>query len=370
MPDRIRSGQRAHKLAEAHVQALTNAGQELAGDPRLARMIDSLGRGIPIRWSYDDHVRFDRQTLSQVGDLMGEIAVCDMWKRNGRIAYDINEELAAALYRSKQDSIPGSLFDQLPHINPMVVLPDPWPVSSPLSKTQGWVRGWFVFGWVGTALCDTNDPQREGLGVLVFYDVVNEETGELEIGPNRMLLPLPTGRSKFTVAEAIEFIEEWQGVPDEAQDLAVSRKILGPLLAPIFSVMTYLCCDNRDVENFEASHHNTYRKKTGKNRKPRDPFWIRVGWFVGTALHENRQRALVGKDGPSLPSGAEYGPQHRAGHFKTVHYGPGRQQSTTKWVEPYWTKREMLEPGQNPVTQIVPVNPQRHDPLRRRDMRK
>jgi hypothetical protein len=89
-------------------------------------------------------------------------------------------------------------------------------------------------------------------------------------------------------------------------------------------------------------------------------------------LHTARQRAAaVNRDGLSIPSGVEYGPQHRAGHFKTVWIGPGksgqRTQSTTTWVEPYWTKLEDLPEGVDAPTQIVPVDPQRKDPFRRRD---
>jgi hypothetical protein len=114
--------------------------------------------------------------------------------------------------------------------------------------------------------------------------------------------------------------------------------------------------------------------KTGK-RKPRDrePFWVRVGWYVGPALHEAKVRAANNKrlTHVSTPSGIEYGPQHRAGHFKTVRIGPGktneRKQTTTRWIEPYWTKLDELPENAEPPTQIVPVNPQHHDPFRRRN---
>lgn len=362
------SGKRVHRLTEEHIKLLTTAGQELRTVPKVARGIDGLTRGIPHRWDYNDHIQFDKDTLIRTADLMGEIAVCEMWKKNGRVAYDLNAELASALYRSKMDAIPGSVFDRLPHINPMVVLPEPWEVRDPATGGEGLVRGWFTFGWVGHAFCNTNDPDREGLGVLFFYDEVDEQTGELTPSSKRMLLPLPTSRSKFNVREAVRFIEEWQSVPDEFMDLDRSYKILAPLLQPMFSVMTYLCCDNRDVE---PAPLNSTRKKTGKNRRaPRDPFWIRVGWYVGPTLHAARRRASTPEDGSRGPSGIEYGPQHRAGHFKTIWFGTGKQQSTTRWIEPYWTKREMLGQDEDPVTQVVPVAPYRQDPLRRRDLRR
>jgi hypothetical protein len=369
----LRRGIAAHRATMRHVDMLTEAGNELRSIPKIARKLRSLSRGISFEWDHEDRVQFDTATLIQVGDLMGEIAVCDMWKRNGRVTYDLNEELASALYRSKMDKVPGAIFDRLPHINPLVMLPDPWPAGLGRGGTaEGYVRGFFIFGWVGSALCDTNDPQREGLGVLFLYDVVDEETGEMVPGSARDLIPLPTGRDSFTAAEAIKFVENWHGVPEAKAAQKDSLKTFAPLLRSVFSVITYLCCDNRDVQ--EPVVNERRRQKTGKNRKPsnRDPFWVRVGWYVGPALHEARRRANSSQDGLYGPSGVEYGPQHRAGHFRSVWVGPGkmgqRHQRRTVWVEPYWTKREMLEPGKDPVTVIVPVNPQRHDPLRRRDL--
>jgi hypothetical protein len=71
------------------------------------------------------------------------------------------------------------------------------------------------------------------------------------------------------------------------------------------------------------------------------------------------------KDGPSISSGAEYGPQHRAGHFKYTRYGKGRALKYYGWINPYWTKLDQLQPGQQPATTVIPVNPQHRDPLRR-----
>jgi hypothetical protein len=368
---KLRSGMRVHQQAEEHVKMLTEAGEELRKEPKVARYIDGFSRGIMFEWERVDKVKFDRNTLIRVGHLIGEIAVCDMWKRNGRIAYDLNEELAAALYRGKIKAVPGVIFDRLPHINPMVVLPDPWPVTDPDTGDEGWVRSWFVYGWTGKALCDTNDPDREGLGVLYCYDVVDEETGELVPGPNRMMIPLPTFREKFTVAEAVRFAEEWQNVPKELRGGDSVHKQLEPLLRPTLSVMSYLCCDNRDMEEPTVPNTRKARKRASQGGPRRDPFWVRVGWYIGPALHEARRTAGRVKDGVSSPSGIEYGPQHRAGHLKDVRFGPGRKQVRSQvWIQPYWTKRDQLAEGQDPVTQVVPVNPQRHDPLRRRGMKK
>jgi hypothetical protein len=358
-----------------HVAMLTEASMELRAEPKIARRLDGLIRGIPLHWDVHDQTQFSKQTLEQVGDLMGEIGVCELWKRNGRVVYDLHEELSDALARSKMSTVPGRIFDQLPHINPMVVLPDPWPAGPGRGTREGgWVRAFMIFGWVGRALCNTNDPQREGLGVLYLYDVVDEDTGEITAGGARDFMPLPTSMDKFSAQEAIKHVEQWQGAVVDDAELRKAMKSFRPLLEKTFSVITYLCTDNRDVEEPPEWLTAQRKRKTGKGRqrKEREPFWVRVGWYIGPKLHEARQRANhAPKSDVSIPSGVEYGPQHRAGHFKTVWIGPGktneRTQSTTTWVEPYWTKLEDLPEDMDPPTQIVPVDPQRGDPFRRRN---
>jgi hypothetical protein len=331
-------------------------------------------RGIPHVWDYEDRVQYDTDTLIQVGDLIGEIAVCELWKRNGRVCYDLHEELADALYRSKVSAVPGELFDRIPHINPMVVLPDPWPAVKNKNGFSAYVRAFFLVGYTGEALCNTNDPQRDGIAILFCYDVIDDAGEELVPGGHRDIIMLPTNRTKFTVDEAIEYFQNWHG---DAADQKARRDVartFKPLLQKAFAVITYLCTDNRDVEEPPEWLTAQRKRKTGKNRqrKERDPFWVRVGWYVGPKLHEARKRANHSpRSDISIPSGVEYGPQHRAGHFKTIWIGPGksgqRTQSTTKWVEPYWTKLEDLPEDMDPPTQIVPVDPQRKDPLRRRN---
>jgi hypothetical protein len=372
--DRTRRAAEAHKAAMAHVDKLTEASQELRSVPKISRRIDAMMRGIAPGWDQQDRVQFDQATLERVGDLMGEIAVSELWKRNGRVVYDLHEELADALYRSKMSKVPGQLFDRLPHINPMVVIPDPWPAGKGRGGlAEGYVRCFFIVGFSGMGLCSSNDPDRDGLALLFCYDVVDEDTGEIVAGGHRDLIPLPMDRKTFTADEAIRFAEEWQGGSADGKDRTEAVKTFRPILQKAFSVLTYLCTDNRDVKE-PPEWVQTRKKKTGKGRKPkdRDPFWVRVGWYVGPQLHTARQRAAaVNRDGLSIPSGVEYGPQHRAGHFKTVWIGPGksgqRTQSTTTWVEPYWTKLDDLPEGVDAPTQIVPVDPQRKDPFRRRD---
>jgi hypothetical protein len=373
MADKTAHAAKAHKAAMAHVNLLTDTADNLRKEPLFARQIDAMMNGTLLGWDPQMHSRFSPHELVRLGDLLGEIAVSELWKRNGRICYDLHEELADALYRSRMSAVPGALFDRIPHINPMVVLPDPWPIGGTRGGlAAGYVRTFFIIGRKGDGICNSNDPDRDGLALLFCYDVVDEETGEIVAGPHRDLIPLPTNRQKFTAADVVRFAEEWQG-GNLAHDMAKEAvQTFRPILEKAFAVLTYLCTDNRDVDEPPEWLYAT-RKKTGKGRKAadREPFWVRVGWYVGPQLYDARRRAHGReKGGVSVPSGVEYGPQHRAGHFKTVWFGPGksgqRTQSTTVWVEPYWTKLEDLPEDVDPPTQIVPVGAQRKDPLRRR----
>lgn len=365
----------AHKAAMAHVERLTEATQELRSSPRIARMINGMMRGTAMPWEMEELVRYDQASLERAGDLIGEVAVAELWKRNGRVVYDLHEELASALYRSKMAKVPGSLFDRLPHINPMVVIPDPWPVGKGAGGLgEGYVRCIFIVGHSGKGLCNSNDPNRDGLALLFCYDVIDEETGELVPGEFRDVIPLPMHRESFTADDAINFAEEWQGGSADPKQRNAAIRAFRPRIQKAFAILTYLCVDNRDIKDPPEWVQSPRKKKTGKNRKvqERDPFWVRVGWYVGPQLHTARQRAVaVDRAGISIPSGTEYGPQHRAGHYKTVWIGPGkagqRTEYTTTWVAPYWTKLEDLPEDQDPPTQIVPVDAQRGDPLRRRN---
>lgn len=373
-PNPTRRASKAYAAAMKHIDLFTEQAATFRQEPGFARRIDAMTRGLLPGWDDTIRRRFSGEELIRLGDMMGEVAVSELWKRNGRVMYDLHPELADALYRSKMDRVPGDLFDRLPHINPLVILPDPWPIGARSDGlAAGYVRGFFIVGWSGLGICNSNNPDREGLALLFFYDVMDDDSGEIVPGVHRDLIPLPMDRDSFTATDTVAFAEQWQGTTYDVTQAKDAMKTFRPLIQKAFSVLTYLCTDNRDVQSPPEWTAAT-RKKTGKNRKAadRDPFWVRVGWYVGPALHSARQRAVPSaRSGVSVPSGVEYGPQHRAGHFKTVWIGPGktneRRQSTTRWVEPYWTKLEELPEGQDPATQVVAVDAQRGDPLRRRN---
>jgi hypothetical protein len=296
-------------------------------------------------------------------DHVARAAVVDLWRQQGRIAYDINPEMAAALYRADlKGKLPGGLFQRLPHISPMIPLPRPWPFHNANGR-RGLIRAYLLTGHIGQAFCPTTDPRSEGLAVMPWIEWGNTAPDEYQAVATPLFM-LPDTDQPFTLDDVIDRTNAWAGTSSDGTEKKLVRQILPGLM----SVLTYLCCDNRDVEPPPPP-----AAAKGKRRRApdRDPFYVRVGWHIGPKLHAARTRAQAAPrpGGVSVPTGVEYGPQHRAGHYKVVHHGAGRALQSLRWVDPYWTKRELLEEGEEPGTGVIPVDAQRRDPQGHRDVK-
>lgn len=331
--------------------------------PEAQENVRRLRRGEPAWWPPQVRRHIPPEHLVNLMDHIARHAVVDLWRQQGRVAYDLNPEMAAQLYRADlKGKLPGGLFQRLPHISPMVPLPRPWPFRA-ITGTEGLIRAYFLTGRVGQAFCPTTDPRSEGLGVMPWIEWTTTREDEYEAVATPVFA-LPDTEAPFTLDDVIDQTNAWAGTESEGTEKEMVRQILPGLL----SVLTYLCCDNRDVEEPPAPRAG----KRGKAAPPRDPFYVRVGWHIGPKLHAARMKAQGGgaaRGGVAVPSGVEYGPQHRAGHYKTVHHGPKKSLTSLRWVDPYWTKRELLEDGQEPGTGIIPVDQQRRDPSGHRDVK-
>lgn len=298
--------------------------------------------------------------------LSEHVAIGKMWERRGRVSYDINEHFAAELYRSTSDKLPGSVFDHLPHINPLVILPDPWPING------GLVRGFYIYGLAEGGRdnpswpCFTDDPERDALGLMFVVDVLDEVTGEIS-EQMRVTMHVPTHREIFTLRDAVRYSMA------EEKNATVGKAVTGifeELMRPALSILLYLCCDNRDMVEpipFQRQHVSSHRSR--KQRRERDPFFVEVGWRVGVQLHAARRAAGRVLPGQGIPSGVEQAPHQRSGHFRQVRFGPKLSLTTTKWIDPYWVRLDLLEEGADPITTVVGVEEQRRDPLRRRGLK-
>jgi hypothetical protein len=372
---RVRRASETNDAVERIIGSINNLTAEVSVSPQARENLRRLRQGQEARWSQDLIDRFGAATVMATSDRISRIAVVDLWRREGRRAYDIHPEMAASLYRADlKGAVPGGLFDRLPHINPMLPLPRPWPFTLPRDGARparsGLIRGYFITGVVGRrAFCPTTDKRADSLGIMPWIEWEGADPTTYK-GAFTPLFVLPPTQDPFTINDIIEHTTAWHGAEPDDSD----RKTVRQILPGALTLMMYLCADNRDVQ--EPAHRGPGASKRGKTAPPRDPFYVRVGWHIGPKLHAARMLAQGGgrlRDGVSVPSGVEYGPQHRVGHFKLVHHGPGRSQQTFTWLDPYWTKLDLLEQmwanGEEPGTGIIPVDAQTRDPARHRDVK-
>ncbi len=333
----------------------------------LAPLLDQLSSGRPVTPHYSRPRGLTPLQQADLIDVASHVGIFRMWARRGRVTYDLNEHLAAELYRSTSDELPGNIFDHLPHINPLVVLPEPWHVR--YGSVEGLVRGFYVFGFNQNPEQQTyTDEDIEGLGLLFVIDLLDPETWEVS-DQTYVRMNVPTGRQRFTVRQAVTFAAaRAEAVWARQQDPRAVNRLFEDMLRPALSVLIYLCVDNRDlVEPPVAKPTRKHRRRTVS--KNRDPFFVEVGWRIGPALHAARRAAGRVLEGDGIPSGVQQAPHQRCGHFRRFRIGKGRAGEITRWVMPYWVRLDLLPEDTDPITTVVPVDEQRHDPLRRRGLK-
>lgn len=368
---RVRRAAETNDAVERIIAATQNAAADLAKIPQGTDNVRRLRTGQPAQWSRSLIDQFGAETMLGVNDNVSRNAVVELWRNQGRIAYDLNPEMAARLHRSDlKGKLPGGLFDRLPHISPMIPLPRPWPFRNPNSKRTGLIRAFFLTGRVGReAFCSTTDKRSEGLAIMPWVEWEGAEPGAyLDVATP--LFVIPRTEAPFTVADIIDHTNTWHGTHTDGTE----KKVVKQILPGALSILMYLCCDNRDVQEPPARPAAQGRKRQAP---PRDPFYVRVGWHIGPKLHAQRLRTQQegGRErgGVVFPTGTEFGPQHRIGHFKTVHHGPQKSRQSLLWLDPYWTKKDMLEEmeaeGREPGTGIIPVDAQQRDPAGHRDVK-
>jgi hypothetical protein len=363
---RVRRASETNEAVERIIAATQNAAVDLGAIPQALDNVRRLRTGQPAQWSRNLIAQKGAENVLAINDFVARNAIVELWRQQGRIAYDLNPELAAQLHRSDlKGKLPGGLFDRLPHISPLIPLPRPWPFRS---TRNGLIRGFFVTGRIGReAFCPTTDPNSVGLGIMPWVEWEGAQLGQyLEVATPLFVIPRTDG--PFTVDDIIDHTNTWHGTESDGTEKKVTRQILPGAL----SLLMYLCCDNRDVQE---PVQQAPSKGKRKQAPPRDPFYVRVGWHIGPKLHSGmiRAKARAEHGGVAVPSGAEYGPQHRVGHYKLVHHGPQKSLSSLRWIEPYWTKLDELEQmraeGREPGTGIIPVDQQQRDPSGHRDVK-
>lgn len=375
IPRRHANAIKANDVTEVFVEELQEREAALRSNHAwVLPMLDQMSAGRPITATPKDSGLAIPDEI-QLVDVAGHVAVYKLWARRGRVTYDLNEQMAAELYRSTYDTLPGNVFASLPHINPLVVLPDPWPVS--LNNIDGLVRGFFIFGYNNepSQITYTDNEDTDSLAMLFVIDLLDMETGEVR-DKTYMRLHVPTTLKEFTFERAAEYSAErveYKYVGSTKAHKAGTRDLIRQLLRPAVSVLIYLCCDNRDEVPVPVS--KPIKRKTRKSPLPgRDPFFVEVGWRVGPKLHAARRMAGTTLAGPGVPTGITRAAHQRSGHFHKYRVGPGRPdqrtETITRWIGPTWVGLGELPEDADPITTVVPVETQQRDPLRRRGLKK
>lgn len=366
-PLRVRRAGEANEAIERIRKVSGQLDDALAEWPDALENVDRMRRGIDPVWNQGIENRFGWRMTSTLLDLSATRAVVKLWEKKGRLAYDVHPEMANSLYRSDvKGTVPGSLFARLRHINPAIPLPHPWPVNFGDGQ-EGLIRAYFLTGRIGRAFCPTTDRRSEGLCLVPWIETVPGTPHFKNVATPVFSLPVMKG--PFTLNDIVKDTYQWNNIDEEAlsaKQLYQSRRIAKQIVPGALTLLTYLCCKNADIEDRPPVQSRGKRTQL----PDRDPYYIRVGWYIGPKLHASRARANGRmRDGISVPSGVEYGPQHRVGHMRTVWVGPGRQKDESVWIDPYWTKLDQLGEDQEPVTQVVPVEPQHGDPSSHRDVK-
>lgn len=361
---RMRRASETNDAVERILNETNLIGAEMRHIPMAVDNAARLRRGQHMRWPSSMAKFLGEEKYSAVVDHVTRYAMVDLWRKQSRLAYDVHLEMANRLYRSDMTcKFPATLFTRLRHINPMLPLPRPWPFKDGDGK-EGLIRAYFLLGSTGDGFCMTTDERMDVLLLVPWIEFPPEEDdGSGRPDVMTPMIALPVTDKPFTLTDIIKSANKWHGSKGDPSDKLLMRQLVPGAL----TLLTYLCCKNADIE--EPPPLPTKGKR--RQAPPREIFWSRVGWHIGPKLHDTQRRSAGRvRDGVSTPSGVEYGPQHRVGHTKVVWSGPGRTKDDVIWVDPYWTKLDMLDEGQEPVTQIVPVDPQHGDPSSHKDIRR
>ena len=272
----------------------------------------------------------------EVPGWMVSTAVLKLWRSQGRQALFLHPELVNALRMSSSSKITPEVFRTLPYLEPLVVFPEPFTVKSHTRAETAKALGFFTYGKTAEgAQTSTHDPDATTFGAYVLLDITPE--GQTEPVIECDAISFPMAGEPYTIAEAVERLEEsfrWSVAADNTDS---ARKFIQGLLTLVIGSVMYLCSTTIEAEKVP-------RKVVAKTLgTPRVPFSAyRVGWNVGAALSAARKTIAIDDPSQQPKSGYEQEPQHRRAHFKTVWTGPGSMIPKTVFIAPYWTHLEKL----------------------------
>jgi hypothetical protein len=295
-------------------------------------------------------------------DVMATVRDCAIFRlwAQAKVVYAMDDQLIAYLSESSSSAIPTVVFQNLPHANPFVLLPEPdlaEPETAYYRRHIGVPWGAFVFGRYNEAqqLCSTADSRREDLG-LMFVGFIEEDEGPVL---QTLRCTIPLGQQMITVEDAVNrTVARFQFNDDLGED--DHRRLeawLRRYVTLVFNSVLYICTDEPDVEvHRRGMRDGTQSRKARKKHRPRiaevDTL-VQIGFRLGPALHQARQRWERHQERGESGTRRQPRPHRKRGHYRTYWTGPGRTVPRLRWLRPFWVNKDQLGDGTEPKDVVI-----------------
>lgn len=315
-----------------------------------------------------DNAEFDRRIrtitaphehklLTALGEMAqatpGEDAIQMRRWAQTRVIYAVDADTANAVANTDWGTtiIPAEVLRRLPHINPLVILPEP----IRLPGEEGRVEKYEAFIVLGIKpprrRADTHDPDCIGY-VLHFLgrvvDPITDRPIETTLtNPNngttqnlinvvgmRVLTPLEdmtmADRQDFAARDVQRLGPAVQvGFTDEDDAMARTKE----LTALGLSILVYLVTDDLDTQRTIIKPDTGKRSRRGRpsGQADKPTTVIEVGYHIGAALRESRKQHGEHAHGDGKRTVT---PHVRRAHIHTFRRGKGHSERFLKWLPP------------------------------------
>lgn len=276
----------------------------------------------------------------------GDWAALSFWSQYKQV-YTMHPGLTRELRATGiDDKVHGSALRQLPHPDPLFVLPEGVAVTlndgKPGRLVAFHVSGAIIGGLGSGVYVSTADPRADGLYLTAIAEVHNATGGIEDWEYSHTSIPVG---DTFTIGELINknrhhysydgrtYTEGFTG----EKDLAYSQQVVGIAL----SHLLYAVSRNADMQSPRKTTTTTSHLTKRLGGAPSRPVKHQpVGYVIGAALDAQR-RAQEHDAATDKKAGARtVRPHLRRAHWHTVRYGPGKSQSYVEWFPPIPVKME------------------------------
>lgn len=297
--------------------------------------------------------------LNRMGDISGVLPGEDFvamrrWARTKTI-YQLDPDTAHAVEHTDWSDtiIPGDVLRRIPHVNPLVVLPEPLYAPSDTAHAEKYVA--FLISGVrrkpgdsSRIRTDTCAPDATHLVIRFLGYVINADGSPVVVDqPDlwgtvrnatvlvamRILTPLTDAsmstREQFVFDDVSEETYTRLGWSDRSAANAATVRMTQLAL----STLTYICSDNADVNTEKRSSVKLSRAAVKAGFQDGTPATVvNVGFRVGAALRQHQVSAT--RAATSATTGRRMAPHFRRAHAHRYRVGPGRRKTIIKWLPP------------------------------------